>query len=721
MSKKVLEKKIADGLHDKSSWIGRHVTIGHLRPGIVKATAANPTLRDRFKSIKKYSIEHLDELLNQTVEQMKKNGFHVYVAETSEEAVEYIAALVKSKKVVKAKTNTGKEIGLTHRLQAQGAEVYETDLGDRLAQLDGKGKSAHSLAPAAYLTAKEDAELLSKDLGENLPADATVLVGAARRSLRKAFLSSEVGISGANAIAAENGAIFVQENEGNIRCVTSIPKMHIVISGIEKIVPKFEDGLVVCKTASTFGCGQDIGTYVSVINGVSKYESSAMQFLQKGQGPRDVYVVLLKQGRNEAIQQGYEQVLYCVNCGSCLNTCPVYNAIGENFGYKYIGGRGTIFAAFHALEREKAKEAGLSLCIGCKRCEESCPSQMDVPNMILRMRQQDVEDNGMNKGKEAVFKMLAKNQLAPLTKLGRKFQGVALKSIDDGAVLRTNLFEKMGIPQERFLPYLSSKSFAEIISKRSPLVRPKSRVAFFAGCVTNYFDPQLGVDVYDILAENGVQMLTYSGEACCGLPVLMSGDVKEARLLAEQNIRLFSQEDYGYLLFVCPSCATTVIEKWGELIADTTDVKLKQNYAAIRSKVIDLNDYLYNVLKVQLPKLAKSVKATYHDPCHLVRGLHISQEPRQLLKQIGVEFVEMEEPNSCCGFGGSFSLFHYNVSRSVNDEKIDRIKKTNTDYTVTSCPGCVMHINDGLYHTMSTNRAVHIAHLLAKAYRQGGR
>ncbi len=717
MSKKVLQQKIADGLQDKSSWIGRHVTIGHLRPMIVKVAESNVALRDRFKTIKKYSIAHLDELLVQTVENMKKNRFHVYVAETGEEAAKYIAELVGSQKVVKAKTNTGKEIGITQRLQAQGAEVYETDLGDRLAQLDGKGKSAHSLAPAAYLTAKEDAELLSRDLGENLPADATILVDAARRSLRKVFLTSEVGISGANAIAAETGAIFVQENEGNIRCVTSIPKMHIVISGTEKIVPKFEDGLVVCKTASSFGCGQDIGTYVSVINGVSKYESPAMQFLKKGQGPQDVYVVLLKQGREEAIRQGYEQLLYCVSCGSCLNTCPVYNAIGESFGYRYIGGRGTIFAAFHA-DREKAKEAGLSLCIGCKRCEESCPSQMAVPDMFLRMRRQDVEDNGMNKGKEAVFKMLAKNQLAPLTKLGRKFQGVALKTVGDGAVLRTNLFANMGIPRERFLPHLSGKSFAEIIGKRTSQERPKSRAAFFAGCVTNYFDPQLGVDVYDILAANGVQMLTYPGEACCGLPVLMSGDVKEARALAEQNIRLFSQEDYEYLLFVCPSCATTVMEKWGILIGDTKDEKLLQNYAAIQAKVIDLSDYLYNVLKVQLPKLQEPLKVTYHDPCHLVRGLQISQEPRQLLKQMGAEFVEMEEPDSCCGFGGSFSLFHYNVSRAVNDEKIDRIIKTGTDYTVTGCPGCVMHIKDGLYQAKSTNRAVHIAHLIAEAYRQ---
>ena len=128
-----------------------------------------------------------------------------------------------------------------------------------------------------------------------MPTDPELLVGAARRSLRAAFLRAEVGISGANAIAADTGAIFLTENEGNIRCVTSIPKIHIVIAGVEKIVRNFAEGLTVVRSASTYGCGQDIGTYVSVIDGVSHFSNPAMDFLQSAQGPEEVHVVFLKQ------------------------------------------------------------------------------------------------------------------------------------------------------------------------------------------------------------------------------------------------------------------------------------------------------------------------------------------------------------------------------------------------------------------------------------------
>ena len=279
MSNQILQQKIDAGLDDHPSWVGRHTTIDHLRPGITKVSAEHPELAPALRKIKEDAINHLDTLLPQAIAAMERNGFHIYVAENAQQAADYIANITGAHLVVKSKTNTGKEIGITHRLQEQGATVYETDLGDRLAQLEGKGKSAHTLAPACHLTRVECAQLLSKDLGEELPTDPELLVGAARRALRNAFMHAEVGISGANAIAADTGAILLTENEGNIRCVTSIPRVHIVIAGIEKIVPNFTDGLTVVRTASTYGCGQDIGTYVSIIDGVSHFSNPAMDFL----------------------------------------------------------------------------------------------------------------------------------------------------------------------------------------------------------------------------------------------------------------------------------------------------------------------------------------------------------------------------------------------------------------------------------------------------------
>lgn len=722
MSNQALQTKIDAGLQDHASWVGRRTTINHLRPGIVKTVEANPDLSPALIQAKEDAVNHLGTLLPQTIAAMQQNGFHVYMAGTAKQAADYIANIVGDHLVVKSKSNTGKEIGITSRLQSQGATVYETDLGDRLAQLEGKGKSAHTLAPACHLTRVECAELLSKDLGEELPTDPEILVGAARRALRDAFMRAEVGISGANAIAADTGAIFLTENEGNIRCVTSIPKVHIVIAGIEKIVRNFADGLTVVRSASTYGCGQDIGTYVSVIDGLSHFSNPAMDFLNGGQGPEEVHVVFLQQGRQQAIDAGCQSVLYCLNCGGCLNTCPIYNSIGENFGYKYLGGRGTVFTAFHTGDSDKVDEAGLSLCIGCGRCEESCPLQMPTPQMLLQLRQKKVEEQGNGLAKEGVFRMLGANALSPLMKVGRKVQGLALKEQPmHDAMLRFDISKFVaGAPKDRLLPTLAKQSFAELAEKRKKPLRPKGKVALFAGCLVNYGYPQLGMDCNDVLFANNIEMVTFEGESCCGLPAMMSGDTKHALKMAKANISLLSAQEYDYLLFLCPSCATTVKEKWGELLKGCKDKRLLAQYKAIQAKAMDLNDYLVNVLQIQPPALQQNLSVTWHDPCHLVRGLHITEEPRQLLTQMGAELIEMREPNSCCGFGGSFSLFHYDVSRSINDDKIRQIADTNAAYVATGCPGCVMHLKDGLHHNQSQQQAVHIVSLLAKAYRQGG-
>lgn len=723
MSNQALQKKIDDGLQDHPSWVGRHTTINHLLPGIHSTVAAHPELAPRLVEIKEEAIDHLDALLEQTVASMERNGFHVYIADTATDAVEYIANLVGDRLVVKSKSNTGKEIGVTKRLQQGGATVYETDLGDRLAQLEGKGKSAHPLAPACHLTRVECAQLLSKDAGEELPTDPELLVGVARRTLRDAFLRADVGISGANSIAADTGAIFLTENEGNIRNVTSIPRTHIIVAGIEKIVPHFVDGLTVVRTASSYACGQDIGTYVSVIDGASCYSHPAMDFLSRGQGPTDIHVVFLRQGRRKAIDEGYKSVLYCLNCGGCLNVCPVYSAIGDQYGYKYLGGRGAVFAAFHSDDPGVLDEAGLSLCIGCQRCLTACPLEMPVPQMILQLRAEKAQNEGNGVVKDTVFRMLGAGALPALTKVGRRFQGAALKEQPQhDAVLRFDAAKLgvAGMPKDRLLPTLAKPSFPELAAKRSPLGRPKGKVGFFAGCLVNYAYPQLGVDCCDVLMANQIQPVTFAGEACCGLPAIMSGDLDDARKMAIENIRLLSAAEYDHLVFVCPSCATTVKEEWGKLLADCDDPQLLAQYAAIRDKAMELSDYLVNVLDIRPPQLKTPVNVTWHDPCHLARGLHVTEEPRKLLRALGADLTEMETPDSCCGFGGSFSLFHYDVSRSVNDEKIQQIADTGAQYAVTGCPGCVMHLKDGLYRNHSQQQAIHLVSLLAQAYRQEG-
>lgn len=720
MAEMDLSKKIEDGLGDGEAWKGRQRAFGFIRPGMVRMVNRYPELTHTLRSIKETSIANVDALLEQTIEVMERKGVKVFVARDEQAARKYIADVVGQHLVVKSKTNAGKEIGITKHLLANGVKVIETDLGDRLVQLEGKEKSTHTLAPAIHIPIEDVTTLLSNDAGKHLNCDLTDLVKAARASLRDYLTTAEVGISGANAIDAETGSIFLTENEGNIRCVTSMPRVHIAIAGIEKIVPKLTDGLTVVKAAAAYGVGQDIGTYVSVIDGVSHYNNEELAFLGSGQGPEEVHMVFLTQGRHEAIQKGFGESLYCINCGSCLNFCPVYAEIGQNYGYKYLGGRGAVFAAFHGQGLDKAQEAGLSLCIGCKRCEEACAVGMHVPDMIAALRSDVVKQDGLGLGKKSVFQLLSTNTLGSALKLARNVQALGLKKTKDGkgATMRLNL-EKLGAPSKRLLPYLAERTFQELIGKRSPLANPKSRVAFFAGCMVNYATPAVGVDIYDILMANQVQMVTYDKEACCGLPAIMSGAAEDARKLAIQNIRLFASGAYDYILFACPSCATTVKKEWEQLLVHSHDAALLEQYKKMQAKVIDLNAYLVNVLQVQVPQLKAPIKATYHDACHLARGLHVTEEPRKLLQQMGADLTEMEDSVSCCGFGGSFSLFYYPLSKRVNDEKIKKAQATEASYVVASCPGCVMHIKDGIYRANGSQKVVHMAQLLAAAYRGG--
>ena len=714
MSKAALRKKVKAGLQDNSARLGRSKALGIIKPSMKNMVVNYPDLREKLRKIKKDAIDNLPQLLEKAIASFERNGCRIFVARTAEEARKYISNVVRKGLVVKSKSNAGKEIGITPYLEAQGAKVIETDLGDRIVQM-AKSEASHSLAPAIHIPIEGVTKLFSEETGEQLECDVTVLVKAARKSLRRYLEEADVGISGANAIIAETGSVVVIENEGNIRAVTSIPRTHVVIAGIEKIVPTMEDGIAVIKGAAIYGAGQDIGTYISIISGPSRYTHENLTFLGPGQGPDEVHIVFLKEGREEAVAEGFEESLYCINCGSCLNFCPVYSEIGEKYGYKYLGGRGAVFSAFHA-DLQKAQEAGLFLCIGCQSCVQPCAVGMDTPEMIARLREKVIKDQGLGKAQKMAFRALAKNKLPRLTHLGRKLQDLAMKKAPDkkSAKMRVGL-SRMGMPKDRLVPAVAKESLAELVAERKPLEDPVMTVAFFGGCVVNYVRPDLGVDLIDVLEAHRVWVRTYAEEVCCGIPAVMGGATKEARQMAVQSVKLFSKDPYDYLICICPTCATTIKKEWRRLLKDEKQ-EIRDNYKLLAAKVRDVNDFLVNVLDIKPPEHAVKAKVTYHDPCHLAKGLEIREEPRKLLRQIpGVELREMDEPDSCCGFGGSFSLYFYDLAKKINAEKIKDIEATGADHVVTSCPGCMIHIADGIDHARGKQKVVHMVQLLAEA------
>ncbi|MCR4425522.1 MAG: LUD domain-containing protein [Firmicutes bacterium] len=379
-----LAEKVKAGLLDRDSRRGRRVALDVIVPKHIEKAKQYPALSRRLREVKAYSIANLDALVEQAIASLEAVGCKVFYAKTGEEAVEYIKTVIPSGVVVKSKSNAGKEIGLVEALEARGVTVIETDLGDRIVQLAGAHPS-HSLVPALHIPIDKIAQLFTKEMGCEVLPDLDQIIAAARRGLLDYMLRADYGLSGANAIAADCGAIFLIENEGNIRAVTNLPHTHVVIAGIEKIVPTPQDALTVVQAASVYGLGQDLGTYVSCISGPSRTGDVEYKVALGMHGPKEVHVVLMDNGRRQAIRDGYGELLYCTNCGSCLNFCPVYGAIGEHYGHKYLGGRGIAFTAYHA-GLGTAQDEGLSFCTTCESCKQVCPAGIDAPRLVAKLR-----------------------------------------------------------------------------------------------------------------------------------------------------------------------------------------------------------------------------------------------------------------------------------------------------------------------------------------------
>jgi len=738
---KQLKRRIRIGLDDKDSERGRERAFGVIRGAMKNMVAQYPELSNRLRQIKITAINDLDALANVAVARLEANGCQVYRAANPQDAVAYIAGIVQQGLLVKSKSNAAKEIDLVNALLSQGTRVVETDLGDRIVQL-ADSHASHSLAPAIHMSVEKIAEVFSNDLGQALPPDAEMLVKAARISLRSYLLSADVGLSGANAIAADTGSIIVMENEGNIRAVTSLPKIHIAVAGIEKIVPTLEDAFTVVRAASVFGVGQDFGTYASAISGPSKVLDFEGEEFSAGLGPEEVHVVLLEYGRKAAIAEGFEESLYCINCGSCLNFCPVYREIGDRYGDKYLGGRGIITAAVQK-GLGTAEESGLSLCLNCQACVEVCPSQINTPTMINRLRSKLVSQDGLSPLWGTAFKALSQEKtLQTIAGAGSKLQTLFFNQEENGQSQKLPL----GLTYRRLLPQFAKRSFQ---TSWPEVVRPEdtdkllsqgsnaralnnnkpsksshhARVAFFTGCLINYAQTSIGEAVLAVLGHHGIEVEIPRGQVCCGLPMFLNGDLAHAREAAETNIERFNPDKFDAVIVACATCGSHLRETLPGLFP-TGDSRGKKA-ALLADKVRDISVYLAEAgvkLRPENPQPLPVRSVTYHEACHLGRIQGVKLEPRLLLQAIpGLELREMIDADACCGFGGTCSFKQYELSEKVRARKIKAIKATEAEAVAAACPGCLTHLNDGIHQEGLSQMTFHPVELLALAYGWKGR
>jgi L-lactate dehydrogenase complex protein LldF len=363
-------------------------------------------LRTQARAIKDEVLLHLDRYLEEFVRNAESRGAKIHWARDAAEANSIICGLATERRarvVVKSKSMTTEETHLNTALEAAGMQVVETDLGEYIIQLAGETPS-HIIAPAIHKTRGQIAELFTAELGMAPTDDVGQLTSTARATLRDRFAAADVGISGVNFGIAETGTIVIVENEGNIRLTTSLPRMHIAVMGIEKLIPHFSDLDVFLKLLPRSGTGQRLTTYQSFITG-TKHRAT-------DEGPDELHIVLLDNGRSRMLAHPVtRQSLACIRCGACLNVCPVYQQVGGHaYGSVYPGPIGAVITP-QLMGIEKASQLPYASSL-CGACREVCPVKIDIPRLLLHLRGEITPRKG-SLGERLAFKIWARVMMNP--------------------------------------------------------------------------------------------------------------------------------------------------------------------------------------------------------------------------------------------------------------------------------------------------------------------
>jgi L-lactate dehydrogenase complex protein LldF len=359
-------------------------------------------LRDRARTIKEQTIGNLDAYLEQLEENVLRLGGTVHWARTGKEARAIVLELARKndvKRVVKAKSMVTEEIELNEALEHEGIEAVETDLGEYIVQLAHE-KPSHILAPAVHKSKGDISELFADKLGVANLKEAEEMTVVARKLLREKFLTADMGITGANFGIAETGTIVLVENEGNIRLSTTLPRIHVALMGIEKLVPSLDDLAVFLKILARSASGQKMSSYVSFITGTRRADEC--------DGAQEFHLVILDNGRTRILaDEEMRESLYCLRCGACLNVCPVYQKIGGHaYGSVYSGPIGSIVTpAFAGLEKSKDLPFASTLCGACR---EICPVRIDIPRILLKLRSDWTDKKQKNGGPPLLEKLAIK-------------------------------------------------------------------------------------------------------------------------------------------------------------------------------------------------------------------------------------------------------------------------------------------------------------------------
>jgi iron-sulfur cluster protein len=669
------------------------------------------TMRQEIAALKDEVARDRSRYLTEFIEKAEAAGARVFRAADARAANEYICEVARrrgAKLAVKSKSMASEEIGLNEALQAEGVRAVETDLGEWIVQLAGQ-RPSHMVMPAIHMFRDEVAALFGQVTGRAEPPDIEHLVRVAREQLRQAFLDADMGISGANLAVAETGAVVLVTNEGNARLVATLPPVHVVLVGIDKLVPTLEDVAKVLQVLPRSATAQALTSYVSWIRGP----------VPGGESPRELHIVLLDNHRSEmAAVPECRDAMRCLKCGACANVCPVYQTIGGHvFGKNYIGAIGAVLTAWldgldQAAELVKA-------CIGCRSCVSVCPASIDLEEIILHLRRRIGDKEGTGLARSIVFRRIMRNRrlFHTLLRSAARLQKPVVGA--EGSIRHLPLHFS-SLTEWRTLPAITEKPLRDRISAFRQIAEPRMRVALFGGCATDFVYPEVGLALVRVLNHLGIAVSYPRQQNCCGIPALYAGDVETAADLARQNVRALLEENPEAVLTTCPTCTAALRSHFIELLKD--DPELAGEAERLASITRDAAVFLTEQMEDEFAGFGGPRRGlvTYHDSCHMKRSCGVSREPRQLLAAAGWQLREMPHADRCCGFGGSYSVSgHPDIAREIAKDKINDIIRSGAPVVAVDCPGCLIMLRGALEKRGLAIRAAHTIELLAETLADG--
>lgn len=619
-------------------------------------------IAEYIKSVREKVLENLEYYVEKALKSINATGARAYFAEDRSSALKIIDEIIgdERKVIVKAKSMVTEEIMLREHLIKRGHEVYETDIGEFLIQLSGD-KPMHTIVPALHMSKEQVAHLLRSNLGLDVEREITheKLVSFIRDFLKEKFFKADVGISGANAIAADTGSIFLVHNEGNISNTAMLPPVYVIVAGVEKIVPTFKDAILQVMVQAGYA-GLYPPTYVNVISGVSSTADIEYHRVYGVHGAREIHVILYDGGRIAASKDRIlTEQLRCIKCGRCQISCPIWNICGNIWGGKVYGGpMGVGWTAI--TEGVEDAESISWFCLLCNACKESCPVKVDSGEISRKLRSKSIEKGIVPPKVRDILENIYKygNPFGLLPSKRSEWAGDAIPLFRDGVEFLYYVGD-MGSFHPR--AQMAAKSLAEVL--------------LLAGVS------------YGILGEK---------ERCSGSEAYEIGEIGLFEEIAKRNVGIFRELGVKKIITLSPHSYNVMKNFYGSFGGEFNVMHYTQLlWLLIKNGRVRFND--------RAP-LDKTI--AYHDPCFLGRWNGEYDAPRNILRSIpGVHLIELErsrENSLCCG-GGSGNCYVGFGCSLLSDIELspDRIRvkeayEAGVEILAVACPSCLVMLEEAV-------------------------